>query len=286
MKKIFEADTANELYRQLIRAVDQTPDYKASPRGLEVLEKVGTVAILTNPRECLIDLSARKLNYRYAAIEKLEYLWGKHDYERLTAYNSNLGWVKGELGYFDGNYAQRFNYWLDHIYLLLKKDPDSRQAVVNIYDSISRHQSSKDIPCTLTLQFLIREGKLNLITNMRSNDLLWGFPYDINAFCFIQEVMAKWLNVELGYYQHNVGSTHIYTKPEENYSTLMKTSNSWKQDGVKNPVWNLTYEETKEWLPKFFYREERLRRIKQDEPDYLPPCLQDYYDILKTKWIK
>lgn len=278
-------DSANEAYKQLIKGVNGAPEFESAPRGKKVREWIAPQIVLTNPLDCLITIKERKLNYRFAVIEKLEYLGGIHDAERLKAYNPNLSGYEGNYGYFDGNYAQRFNYWLDHIYQVLRKDPDSRQAVVSIYDGSARHLSP-DIPCTLNLQFLLREGKLHLITTMRSNDLLWGFPYDVNAFCFLQDVLAKWLGVELGNYYHNVGSLHIYEEPIENYNLLVSCVESESYVDRRNPVWNLTYEETKEWLPKFWHMENRLRRLRNEEPGYLPPPLDEYLKLLKTKWIK
>lgn len=274
----------NDLYRKIVYVVDNQPDYIVSPRGMEIKEKLGLSLRLTNPRNCLMTIPTRKLNYKFAIIEKFEYLFGRHDPDRLVAYNKNLGNFKGDYGYFDGNYAQRFNFWLDHIYEILKNDPDSRQAVISIYDQTARHQS-KDIPCTLNLQFFIRDNKLNLITTMRSNDLLWGFPYDVNAFCFIQEVLAYWLNVELGWYQHNVGSMHIYLN--EFYDQVINSANDLSFNAITNPKWNLNYKETKKWLPLFFHLEEIYRTEKYSDPDIIgsfPIVLNEYLNILNEKW--
>lgn len=280
-----EADDINTIYKYAIQTIDETPQFVVSPRGMKIKEHIVSQIVLNNPLDCLVTLKERKLNYRFAIIEKMEYLWGKHDANRIIAYNPNMKSYAGTYNYFDGNYAQRFNFWLDHIYNILKKDPDSRQAVCSIYDATARHQSN-DIPCTLTLQFIIREEKLNLIVNMRSNDLLWGFPYDINAFCFLQEVMACWLRIEMGTYYHNVGSMHIYTSPPENYQQLINTSKNNQKFDMENPRWRLSYEDTKQWLPKFFYMEERMRRLEKLEPDYLPHVLEDYLSIISTKWVK
>lgn len=64
----------------------------------------------------------------------------------------------------------------------------------------------------VSMQFLIREGKLNLIVCMRSNDIYLGFPYDIFNFSMFQEYIAGKLGVKLGEYIHVVGSLHYYKK--------------------------------------------------------------------------
>lgn len=283
-----KAPTMNQLYKDLIREVDTNPDYLVSPRGMKIKEKIGLQFRLTNPKECLVSLTNRKLNHAFAVVEKFEYLYGKHNPERLIAYNANLANYRGEYGYFDGNYAERLNFWIRHCYQILKADPDSRQAVAAIYDATARHQS-KDIPCTLTLQFFIRGGKLLLMVNMRSNDLLWGTPYDVNAFAFLQEVMASWLGIEMGEYIHTNGSTHIYLEPEKNYQQLLSCLDSEAED-IKNPVFNLTFEETQSALPIFMAAEQFMREGKWREAgvlsSQLPECFDQYLAILQEKLMK
>jgi thymidylate synthase len=47
---------------------------------------------------------------------------------------------------------------------------------------------------------------------MRSNDAIWGLPYDVFLFTFLQEMMAIELKVELGSYYHFAGSLHLYER--------------------------------------------------------------------------
>jgi thymidylate synthase len=92
----------------------------------------------------------------------------------------------------------------------LKANPESRRAVVQLFDHDDLRSGSDDVPCTCVMQFLIREDQLNLIVYMRSNDALIGLPHDIFAFTMIQEIVARAVSVELGRYTHMVGSLHIY----------------------------------------------------------------------------
>lgn len=74
-----------------------------------------------------------------------------------------------------------------------------------------------DVPCTLSLQFLIRKGHLSLIANMRSNDAWRGLPYDVWCFTRIQTIIAAMLGVPVGLYVHQAGSMHIY---ENDYNKI------------------------------------------------------------------
>jgi hypothetical protein len=76
--------------------------------------------------------------------------------------------------------------------------------------SLSLDATARDVPCACTIQFLIRSNRLDAIVNMRSNDAIWGWPYDIFIFTMFQELLACELQVELGSYFHFAGSLHLY----------------------------------------------------------------------------
>ncbi|MGB1450526.1 MAG: thymidylate synthase, partial [Marinirhabdus sp.] len=71
-------------------------------------------------------------------------------------------------------------------------------------------------------QFLIRENKLDLITTMRSNDMIWGLPNDIFLFTMIQEILASELKIESGNYYHQANSLHIYKRHFDLMNRILK----------------------------------------------------------------
>ncbi|MCP3962153.1 MAG: thymidylate synthase [bacterium] len=92
----------------------------------------------------------------------------------------------------------------------LRKRPDTRQAVIQLFQASDLTGAHNDIPCTCTLQFMLRRDALHMFTNMRSNDAFRGMPHDIFAFTMLQEIIARSLTVKLGTYKHAVGSLHLY----------------------------------------------------------------------------
>jgi thymidylate synthase len=115
----------------------------------------------------------------------------------------------------------------------LTKDPSSRQAVIVIFESFDQFKSneqngSRDVPCTLSLQFFIRNNELILHAHMRSNDAVWGLTYDLFSFTLLQECMLLELrkrgmnDLELGEYIHTAGSLHIYERHFEMASDIVK----------------------------------------------------------------
>lgn len=67
-----------------------------------------------------------------------------------------------------------------------------------------------DFMCTNTVQYLIREDELNVVVNMRSNDMFAGYRNDYAWQKFVADRLALALGVEVGTIYWNVGSLHAY----------------------------------------------------------------------------
>jgi thymidylate synthase len=108
---------------------------------------------------------------------------------------------------------------------LLRWKPSSRRAVIQLFNAedIDLDYPETDdpsfvypeTPCTISLQFHLRDGRLHLSANMRSNDAFKGLPHDVFCFTMLQEMMARRLGAELGEYLHYAGSMHLYDRDVE-----------------------------------------------------------------------
>lgn len=116
---------------------------------------------------------------------------------------------------------------------LLKKDKHSRRAVLNINTPNKNIYETHDEPCTIALQFLIRNNQLNLTTIMRSNDLWFGTPYDVLFFTSLQRIIANDLKIEMGSYYHFATSMHIY---ERNTKDFDVHNDKYDDDITINPI--------------------------------------------------
>jgi thymidylate synthase len=133
-------------------------------------------------------------------------------------------------GIFHGAYGPRTNGQFDVVIDRLRQDPDTRQAVVTIWNPQYDLQSQKrDYPCTILHQFRIRDNKLNMSVYMRSNDVWLGAAYDFFQFTRVQLAIASVLGIEPGTYNHHVGSLHIY---EQHY----EVAESLKHTDIKNEI--------------------------------------------------
>ena len=101
---------------------------------------------------------------------------------------------------------------IEQVIQILKNDKNSRRAVMNINRPNMFKGTTKDSPCTISVQYMIRNGKLNCFINMRSNDVWLGLPYDIVFFTELQRYVAARLSVDAGFYYHNAASLHLYDR--------------------------------------------------------------------------
>lgn len=121
--------------------------------------------------------------------------------------NSNYGWMIW-------NADNHLQYW--NVLLELKKNPTSRRAVM-IYTrpSIWReydHNGMSDFICTNTVQYFIRNNYLDVVVQMRSNDVWAGYRNDYAWQRHVQQRLAKELGVDVGCIVWQVGSLHVYEK--------------------------------------------------------------------------
>lgn len=191
-------------------------DMNASSRDGEVHgEVINAVTVISDPTRNIVTSDIRKMPMRYAVGELLWYLSGSNKVADIKQFSKAWENLSDDGETVNSAYGYRifkkfgFNQW-EHIKDLLKKDPNSRQAVIHIKEP--NPTPTKDLPCTVALQYLIRDGKLFATTYMRSNDIWLGFPYDVFTFTCLQIVLAMELGVKLGTYTHIAGSLHLYTR--------------------------------------------------------------------------
>lgn len=111
-------------------------------------------------------------------------------------------------------YGVRIADQLDRMVNVLLDDPSTRQAVLRIWRSDDLDRVG-DRPCTLTIQFMIRDGALNMHVSMRSQDVWLGAAMDMFLFSQLQHTLAYVLDVPVGDYWHTATSMHFYRRDGE-----------------------------------------------------------------------
>jgi thymidylate synthase len=218
-------DTLDDLMMESIQAIQRDGEVvEDSSRGPN-REIRGVLLRLTNP---LARLSHSETKGRvFSPVGELAwYLSASNDADFVIYYITKYkkereddGTVHGAYGprIFSESWGRRFS----NVVRLLRDKPSTKKAVIQLFDSGDLCGTYKDIPCTCTLQFLIRSGRLHLITSMRSNDAYLGLPHDVFSFTMFQEIVARMIGVEMGNYTHFAGSLHLYDEHAEDVANFL-----------------------------------------------------------------
>lgn len=213
--KAQNATEAFDEWYHILSAQAEAGHTQDSRDGDVVGEVISAVTIIEDPTRGIIQSDIRKMPIRYAVGELLWYLSGSNKVSDISKYSNVWERLSDDGEHVNSAYGHRifshfgFDQW-EHVKDLLRKDPLSRQAVIHIKDASNK--PTKDLPCTVSLQFFIRDNKLYMLTYMRSNDLWMGFTYDVFNFTALQVKLAMELGVELGTYTHVAGSLHLYKR--------------------------------------------------------------------------
>ena len=182
--------------------------------GTKALFNIGF--IIKDPTARDIRAPYRKFNKAYAEAEWQWYLSGDPSTEKLGEIYGKIPpiWrmMEDEHGFVRSNYGWQWNRenQLERVIEKLKKNSETRQAAISIFDGKEDKTYYCDTPCTYAVQFTIYEGKLNMHVGMRSNDVWFGFPNDQYCFSKLMEVVADRVGVDIGWYHHFAHNIHIY----------------------------------------------------------------------------
>ncbi|WP_160309562.1 thymidylate synthase [Lysobacter capsici] len=196
---------------------------EVNPREMKTRELLGVSFELQNPRNRLTTLRGRNWSGALAVAEFLWHLRGDTSVDALSFYTPKWkdfadsdGMVRGSCyGARIFSAKDRCRSQWDSVKALLRNDISSRRAILSLMREVDVSEETNDLSCTSTLQFIVRENKLHAFVSMRSNDVIWGVPYDLFLFTSLQELMALELGLEVGRYFHSAASMHIYEKHYE-----------------------------------------------------------------------
>ncbi len=159
------------------------------------------------------------------AIDEILWIWQKKS-NKISELNSHIWdqWANEE-----GTIGKAYGYQLgkkyefktkdgikvmdqvDYVLYLLKHDQSSRRIMTNLFN----HEELKDMelePCAYGTQWLVKEGKLHLILNQRSQDMLTANGWNLMQYAALQYMFAQVSGLEVGTLTHNIGDCHIYDR--------------------------------------------------------------------------
>lgn len=226
MNNTFSAIDIDEIYYNILEKLINWPDYITKPRELTTYELLNTTIEIKEPRRRIITYKHRQLSLTYLAGELAFYLSGSRSLKFISHYSKFWNKISDNGRTVNSCYGYKlfkkrtrditqYEYAREQLY----KDIDTRKAVMIIYTSENTNLHTHDNPCTMYLQFFIRDWQLILHTYMRSSDVWFGVAYDIPFFTVVQELMLihlkimdceKFEKLMLGSFYLHTGSLHLY----------------------------------------------------------------------------
>ena len=247
----FQSYTVNHLYCQIADRLVNRPDFVSSPRGMKTNELLFVTCVLINPLSRCITIPSRNTNFGFAVGEFLWYLGGYNDLDHIAYYNKRMTHYSDDGKTLNSAYGYRIfgndgtvpNQW-ENAYRKLVIDKDTRQAIIHINLPKDQDIQTKDVPCTLSFSFLIREHALYMKVVMRSNDVIYGLTYDLFSFTLFQEMMWHRLKkiypgLKLGSYIHMADSLHLY----EEHFTMAKNIVRNFESGIQKTITHEPFDE-------------------------------------------
>lgn len=235
--------------------------HEALPRGLELFRQHGIkrnsrngevlqlpeplVTVYSHPRERVLFHPWRDANPFFHFYESLWMLSGCNRVEPLTRYVKRMAEFSDNGYNFNAAYGHRWRKargrdesWdergkpldeRDQLPIIadqLRKNPDTRQCVLQIWDhEFDLGRDTKDHACNLTASFQCRLGVdpksetpwiLDMVVFCRSNDMIWG-GWGANAvhFSMLHEYVARRAFMAVGSYSQISVNAHIYLATAE-----------------------------------------------------------------------
>lgn len=191
------------------------------PRGFATQEILDQRVFLADSCYNVLEHPLRGLNYRFMVAEWLWMTFGRSDVASISRYCSVIKRFSDDGISFAGAYGPHLGGQRKRVINKLKSDAATRQAVFEIHRP---RVDTKDEPCTLSLQFLLRNDLLHLIATMRSSDAWLGVPYDIFNFTQFQNCLAGELGVDRGWFSLRMGSAHLYERDLAAATAVLESS--------------------------------------------------------------
>lgn len=215
--------------------------FVSSPRWKKVKEKLSYRFEISDATKCLADVWSRKFPFFYQLWEVVWYMSGSLKTDYIWNFSTLWPNIVNEKWEINSNYGylvfHKKNAWnwtktqYEYVIETLKKDKDSRQAIIH-YNQAEHQIETKDFPCTMNQQFFIRDNKLYWVSNMRSNDIIFGLTFDIVWFSLVTQsiyldLKDTYQNLELGWLIHNAGSFHYYEDFFETVDNIIEEYKNW-----------------------------------------------------------
>ncbi len=223
-------------FKNIINHIEEQ-NQSADPRGLKVKESILS-SFMINPATPIANFEKRKFNWKYLAGELAWYLKKNRDVDFIGAFSNFWGTLTNpDSNEINSNYGslvfnkEQFGWVIDS----LVADKNSRQAIMFFNQPKFQFKGNKDFVCTMYANFFIRDNKLNMKIQMRSNDIFYGLTFDAPFFAFLQQsvhikLLETYPDLQLGTYYHFADNLHFYERHFDLAKSIQEEAINIKED--------------------------------------------------------
>jgi thymidylate synthase len=263
---------------------------KDSPRGLKVVEECLTTLEI-DPLYPLMNFNSKAFNWKYFVGELWWYISEDIQINIINEFSSFWKGLTDEFGCVNSNYGYIINSrqgqsQFKWAYDALVSDKSTRQAIMVFNTPAYQRSGVKDFVCTMYVNFWIRDNRLNMKVQMRSNDIFYGLQYDAPFFSVVYQSMYLLLkeqydDLEIGTYYHCSDNTHYYERHFSLVERLKQESPDPNNDlelKITRPIFDPVTGTSRD--AKAF--SEYMRNIE----DFSDLTTQDYIDIFNKFFVE
>ena len=228
----------NQLFKDLAKELSTEATQVANTK--EVLNKQFVLNDLENN---VLTLKCRHKAMIYAIGELIWYWSGRNDVDFIDHFSKFWRNISddGKTANSAYGYIIKYKFGFDQLECVineLRRNPDSRRAVININTPSMYRMVTRDTQCTMFLHYYIRNNKLCSTATMRSNDFIKGLTFDITYFTELQKYIAHRLGLECGTYTHFDTSFHTYDADKELLEKIMNETEEVKVKYHTELLWD------------------------------------------------
>jgi len=255
-----------------------------SVRGPKIMELRNRLTVLERPQERCLVTPSRHNNIFATIAETMWVLAGRNDLAFLSRYLPRARDFSDDGQTWRAAYGPRLRNWhgvdqLRENLTLMRHELSTRRAVMSIFDPAVDFIDSKDIPCNNWIHWLVRDDRLHMNVAVRSNDIMWGFS-GINVFewSVLHELMATWLNVDVGEITFFASSFHLYEHHEHRARAIVEQfpGITCYDYGIDSPRFQTKWDDFDELLRQWFILESGV----QTSPESLDDAVLGFPDPL------
>ena len=157
----------------------------------------------------------RAFPIKFALAELAWMLAMRDDVASIARFNKNIVHYSDDKVIMGGAYGKRLGNQITNMIQRMIEDKHTRQACATIWREHDSFASSKDHPCNVFLQFMIRDNRITLTVTSRSSDLITGLPIDVFHWQFLlhivrNELLSTYPGLSVGGVLYNLTSLHVY----------------------------------------------------------------------------